>query len=90
MHSIKLLHSEVKICTFAFRLTFLNLSFFLIGIVGGGVQWGQLGTVATNRPIVPTKYSEKTCPSATVSITNPTYSARARTRAAAMGRLSGA
>jgi hypothetical protein len=27
--------------------------FFLIGIVGGGVQLGPLGTVATNRPIVP-------------------------------------
>jgi hypothetical protein len=26
---------------------------FLIGIVGGGVQLGPLGTVATNRPIVP-------------------------------------
>jgi hypothetical protein len=28
-------------------------SFFLIGIVGGGVQLGPLSTVATNRPIVP-------------------------------------
>jgi hypothetical protein len=28
-------------------------SFFLIGIVGGGVQLGPLGTAATNRPIVP-------------------------------------
>jgi hypothetical protein len=26
---------------------------FLIGIVGGGVQLGPLGTAATNRPIVP-------------------------------------
>jgi hypothetical protein len=26
---------------------------FLIGIVGGGVQLGPFGTVATNRPIVP-------------------------------------
>jgi hypothetical protein len=26
---------------------------FLIGIVGGGVQLGLLGTAATNRPIVP-------------------------------------
>jgi hypothetical protein len=25
----------------------------LIGIVGGGVQFGPLGTAATNRPIVP-------------------------------------
>jgi hypothetical protein len=29
------------------------LAFFLIGIVGGGVQLGQLYTAATNRPIVP-------------------------------------
>jgi hypothetical protein len=28
-------------------------SVFLIGIVGGGVQLGPLGTAATNRPIVP-------------------------------------
>jgi hypothetical protein len=27
--------------------------FFLIGIVGGGVQLGPLGTAATDRPIVP-------------------------------------
>jgi hypothetical protein len=27
--------------------------FFLICIVGGGVQLGPLGTAATNRPIVP-------------------------------------
>jgi hypothetical protein len=27
--------------------------FFLIGIVGGGFQLGPLGTVVTNRPIVP-------------------------------------
>jgi hypothetical protein len=26
--------------------------FFLIGILGGGVQLGPLGTAATNRPIV--------------------------------------
>jgi hypothetical protein len=31
------------------RYDFLNL----IGIVGGGVQLGPLGTAATNRPIVP-------------------------------------
>jgi hypothetical protein len=31
-----------------------TLLFFLIGIVGGGVQLGPLGTAATNRPIVPT------------------------------------
>jgi hypothetical protein len=29
------------------------MQFFLIGIVGGGVQLGPLGTPATNRPIVP-------------------------------------
>jgi hypothetical protein len=28
-------------------------SVFIIGIVGGGVQLGPLGTAATNRPIVP-------------------------------------
>jgi hypothetical protein len=27
--------------------------FFLIGVVGGGVQLRPLGTAATNRPIVP-------------------------------------
>jgi hypothetical protein len=27
--------------------------FFLIGIAGGGVQLGPLGTAATNRPTVP-------------------------------------
>jgi hypothetical protein len=50
---------------------------FLIGVVGGGVQLGLLGTAATSRlwwnnwqgkP----KYSEKTCPSAALSTTNPT------------------
>jgi hypothetical protein len=65
--------------------------FFLIDIVGGGVQLGPLGTAVTNRPIVPApggyddgkiggmmtgrrkpKYSEKTCPSAALSTTNPT------------------
>jgi hypothetical protein len=30
-----------------------DYSLFLIGIVGGGVQLGPLGTAATNRPIVP-------------------------------------
>jgi hypothetical protein len=29
------------------------INVFLIGIVGGGVQLGPLGTAATNRPIVP-------------------------------------
>jgi hypothetical protein len=31
----------------------LDFSFFLIGIVEGGVQLGPLGTTATNRPVVP-------------------------------------
>jgi hypothetical protein len=30
-----------------------QINCFLIGIVGGGVQLGPLGTAATNRPIVP-------------------------------------
>jgi hypothetical protein len=30
----------------------MTYTFFLIGIVGIGVQWGPLGTPATNRPIV--------------------------------------
>jgi hypothetical protein len=30
-----------------------NTQVFFIGIVGGGVQLGPLGTAATNRPIVP-------------------------------------
>jgi hypothetical protein len=30
-----------------------HILLFLIGIVGGGVQLGPLGTAATNRPIVP-------------------------------------
>jgi hypothetical protein len=30
------------------------INFFLIGIVGGGVQLGPLSIAATNRPIVPT------------------------------------
>jgi hypothetical protein len=37
----------------AFSCVTFILSFFLIGIVGGGVQLGPLGTAATNRPIVP-------------------------------------
>jgi hypothetical protein len=31
----------------------LRAYIFLIGIVGGGVQLGPLGTATTNRPIVP-------------------------------------
>jgi hypothetical protein len=64
---------------------FEKLAIFLIGIVGGGVQLGPLSTVVTNRPIVQApadydgeiggmmklKYSEKTCPSVTLSTTNP-------------------
>jgi hypothetical protein len=34
-------------------LIYLMDLFFLIGIVGDGVQLGPLGTAATNRPIVP-------------------------------------
>jgi hypothetical protein len=29
------------------------LSYIIIGVVGGGVQLGPLGTTATNEPIVP-------------------------------------
>jgi hypothetical protein len=32
---------------------YIEISFFFIGIVGGGVQLGPLGTAATNKPIVP-------------------------------------
>jgi hypothetical protein len=57
---------------------------------------GPLSTTATNRPIVPVpgdyddwqgkpKYLEKTCPSAALSTTNPTFSAQMQTRAAAVG-----
>jgi hypothetical protein len=35
------------------KYTSCAINFFLIGIVGGGVQLGPLGTAATNRPIVP-------------------------------------
>jgi hypothetical protein len=42
------MHKEIK-CQYLYFL----ISFFKIGIVGGGVQLGPLGTVATNRPIVP-------------------------------------
>jgi hypothetical protein len=34
-------------------VTSIICAFFLIGIVGGGVRLGALGTEATNRPIVP-------------------------------------
>jgi hypothetical protein len=66
--------------------------FFLIRLVGGGVQLGPLGTAATDWPTVACpgwlwwwrtwwdedwqgkpKYSDKTCPSATLSTTNPTW-----------------
>jgi hypothetical protein len=33
--------------------THMKVIFFLIGIVGGGVQLGPLGTATTNMPIVP-------------------------------------
>jgi hypothetical protein len=47
--------------TFIFRLTCWHWLFFLIGIEGGGVQLGPLGTSATNRPIVsaPGDYDEE-------------------------------
>jgi hypothetical protein len=69
-----------------------GLIFFLIRIVGGGVQTGSTRHVGHFWPIVPAswwlwgwriwwnkdwqrkqKYSEKTCPSATLSTTNPTW-----------------
>jgi hypothetical protein len=60
--------------------------FFLIHLLEGGVQLGPLGTAAADWPIVPApgdyddgefgagkpNYSEKTLPSATLSITIPT------------------
>jgi hypothetical protein len=70
------------------RTVLFFLLIFLIGIVGGGVQLGPLGTAATNSLIVPApgdydygeiggmigrgnKFSEKICPSAALSTTNP-------------------
>jgi hypothetical protein len=40
---------------FSLRYTVHQHSFilFLIGLMGGGVQWGPIGTAATNTPIVP-------------------------------------
>jgi hypothetical protein len=43
---------NLTIFFFTFRF-FRTGPFFLIVIVGGGVQLGPLGTAATNRPIVP-------------------------------------
>jgi hypothetical protein len=43
-----LLHHWPHLCTLYQQDNFI----FLIGIVGGGVQFGPLGTAATNRPIV--------------------------------------
>jgi hypothetical protein len=78
-------YTYIHACTYSIVL---NVSvIFLIGIVRGGVQFGPLGTAATNRTIVlwwwrnwwnddwqeKPKYSEKTCPSAALSTTNPTY-----------------
>jgi hypothetical protein len=87
-----------------------NVIIFLIGIVRSGVQFGLLGTAASNRPIVPApgdydegdngrmigmgkpKYSEKTCPIAALSNTNPTCCPDAnpgrRSRKLASNRLS--
>jgi hypothetical protein len=47
----KYLHPILGLFCFTHFITF---NFFLIRIVGIGVQLGPLGTVATNRPIVPT------------------------------------
>jgi hypothetical protein len=68
--------------------TFYN-KFFLIGVVGRGVQLGPLCTAATNRPSQSrvimmmeklvewlageTEVSEETCPSAALPTTNPTW-----------------
>jgi hypothetical protein len=35
------------------ELSYFLFTYFLIGIVGGGVQLGPLATAASNRPIVP-------------------------------------
>jgi hypothetical protein len=75
------------------------MCFFLNWYIGGAVQLGPLGTAAycaspgwlwwrnwwnddwQRKP----KYSETTCSSAALPTTNPTWSARTRTRAAATG-----
>jgi hypothetical protein len=44
---------KVKISLGAVEAPRVARGFFLIGIVGGGVHLGPLGTAATNRPIVP-------------------------------------
>jgi hypothetical protein len=53
----------------------VNPIFFYLRIVGVESKLGPLGTSATYWPIVPAPgdwYSEKTCPDATLSTTNPT------------------
>jgi hypothetical protein len=45
--------SSVLIEHYQKQVKTLSQCLFLIGIVGGGVQLGPLGTAATNRPIVP-------------------------------------
>jgi hypothetical protein len=63
-----------------FEDIFISVHVILIGIVGCGVHFGPLGTVAPNgllchQPrviMMLEKYLEKTCPSAALSTTNPT------------------
>jgi hypothetical protein len=59
--SVSFLPKGSQFCSVLLRLAWLFRKplkilypgIFLIGIVGGGVQLGPFGTVATNRPIVP-------------------------------------
>jgi hypothetical protein len=44
---------QAAVVTPCYRCQHKSNTFFLIGIVGGGVQLGPLGTAATNRPTVP-------------------------------------
>jgi hypothetical protein len=46
-------HGCLSILLSIIFLCLMRSSFFLIGIVGGGVQLGPLGTAATNRLIMP-------------------------------------
>jgi hypothetical protein len=47
-------HKRITLFNVIWRKCVKCTLIFLIGIVGGGVQLGPLGTAATNRPIVPT------------------------------------
>jgi hypothetical protein len=51
-YDLKVRLGTVHISTVRAKIT-CSLIFFLIGIEGGGVQLGPLGTVATKRPVVP-------------------------------------